>query len=195
MCNRVSRIALTLATALVPSCAEPRAPSADAGQPPSTRAESPAAASLHASPYYEAEPDMRVARLVAGCYALTMGAWSDPRANGGHIPNPPRVELDAQLRDQGQPGFQLIARTPGFTTERASHFPPAWSPVGADSLQVRAWADGFSSVTLFVRRQTDGTLAGTARYFTDVRLDDTAGRWMWERYPTAPATLRRAPCT
>ena len=151
--------------------------------------------SIRASPYHDAAPDMQAARLVVGCYALTVASWSDPSANGGHIPYPPRIELDTERRDLGQRAFQLVARTPGFPTERSSRFPPGWSPVGADSLQVLAWNDGFSSVTLFVRRQPDGTLSGTARYFTDALVVDSTGRWMWERYPTTPVTLRRTPCT
>jgi len=96
----------------------------------------------------------------------------------------------ASWRERGQPSFPLEARTPGFTVPRQTGFAPGWSPVGADSLQVLAWADGTSIVVFFLRRREGGALRGTARYFTDgVILDPTTRRWMWEAYPVAPASL------
>jgi hypothetical protein len=91
--------------------------------------------------------------------------------------------------------LELVARTPGFVAESRTTLPPAWSPVGEDSLQVLAWADGHSSITLFLRRRPDRTLQGTARYFTDgVIVDPVTGRRLWEQYPTASATLVPLPC-
>jgi hypothetical protein len=49
-------------------------------------------------------------------------------------------------------------------------------------------------VTVFARRQADGTLVGIARYLTDGIVRDSTGRWMWERYPTAAARLQPAAC-
>lgn len=140
---------------------------------------------------------MAAAGRMAGCYILALGPWSEPRAHGGRMPNPTYVDLHTTQHERSRPGFQLVATTPGFTMMRGSlGSPPAWSPVGSDSLQVLTWATGTSSVTLFLRQQPDRTLQGTARYFTDgVIVDPVTKRWLWEQYPTAQATLAPSPCT
>ena len=145
------------------------------------------------SPFDTAPPDMEAARRLAGCYSLTLGAWSNPRAHGGRIPAPPRVDLLLDSLTSGFAGFRLVAATPGFAA-RNDAFPLAWSPVGSDSLQARVWRSAMSSVTVFLRKHSDGELRGTARYFTDGRAVDSTGRWMWESYPTAKASLSRVDC-
>ena len=145
------------------------------------------------SPFDMSAPDMQAASRLIGCYALALGPWSNPEARGGRIPAPSHVDLLSEAHTRIYIGFRLVARTPGFSDRREA-FPPAWSPIGDDSLQVRAWADGSSSVMLFLRRQPDKELRGTARYFSDGLAVDSTGRWMWETYPTATASLRPVQC-
>ena len=146
------------------------------------------------SPFDMAAPDMRAAARLAGCYAVTLGPWSNPQARADTLPVPSRLDLLSDPHARIYIGFRLIARAPGFSAQREA-FPPAWGPIGEDSLQLRAWADGRSSVMLFLRRQSDKALRGTARYFSEARVvDSTTGRWMWETYPTATASLRPVQC-
>ena len=144
-------------------------------------------------PFSMDAPNMKAASRLAGCYALTLGPWSKPEASGATISVPSRIDLTSDPHTRIYIGFRLVARTPGFADEREK-YPPAWGPIGADSMQVRAWADGSSSLMLFLRRQRDGQLRGTARYFAAYRIVDSTGRWMWETYPSAAASLRPAPC-
>ena len=148
---------------------------------------------IRRGPFDMAAPDMQAAGRLVGCYAVTVGPWSDPQAHGDGIPVPSRLELLSDRHTRIYIGFRLVARTPGFSAQKEG-FPPAWSPIGEDSLQVRVWADGASSVALFLRRQSDEELRGTARYFSDARAVDDTGRWMWETYPTATASLRPTQC-
>ena len=146
------------------------------------------------SPFDMAAPDMAAARRLVGCYAVTLGPWSSPQAHGGRIPAPTRVDLRSDFHTRVYIGFRLVALTPGFA-DRTERVPPAWGPVGGgDSLQLRAWGDGTSSLFFFLRRQTAGELRGTARYFTDGRVEDGTGRWMWETYPSASVSLRPTQC-
>ena len=163
---------------------------------PTARDRAPASARTRASPYDTIPPDMQAARGLAGCYRLTVGPWSDARALGGQIAIPPHLHLDTARQERRQPGFELVAQAPGSGVPRGTGWPPVWSPVGADSLQVRVWANQTSSVNLFLRRRAGRTLHGTARYFWDqVALDPVTKRWLWEQYPTAPATLSSEPCS
>lgn len=133
--------------------------------------------------------------MFAGCYALHLGAWSDQRAPGSYVAIPTRIRLDTARVERHQPGTQRPAESLAMSEKREAERRPRWSPVGSDSLQVLAWSNGTSSVDLFLRRRAAGTLEGTARYLWDVVLrDPTTKRWLWERYPTAPATLTPAPC-
>ena len=154
-----------------------------------------AAAHLAASPFDTTSPNMEAARAAAGCYSLAVGAWSDERAVVGSVVIPSRIRLDTARHDRRRPGFELIAHVLASAPGRGGERLPAWSPVGADSLQVLAWANGTSSVNLFLRRRAAGTFEGTARYFWDqVFVDPLTKRWLWERYPTAPAILTAASC-
>ena len=154
-----------------------------------------AAAQMRASPFDTASPNMKSARVVAGCYSISVGAWSDERAPGGNVALPSRIHLDTARDDRHRPGFELVAETLAPKQERGMLRRPAWSPVGTDSLQVQAWANGTSSVNFFLRRRAAGKLEGTARYFWDqIFLDPVTKRWMWEGYPTAPAVLAAVPC-
>lgn len=133
--------------------------------------------------------------MFAGCYALNLGAWSDQRAPGSYVAIPTRIRLDTARVDRHQPEPQRSAGRLATGEEREEERRPRWSPVGSDSLQLLAWSNGTSSVHLFLRRRAAGKLEGTARYFWDVIfLDPTTKRWLWERYPTAPATLTPVPC-
>ena len=182
------RIGVTVILSTVAACARSSPAPAGGGR-------SEAIASVRAIPYDTAPPNLRMAQGLAGCYRLTVGPWSNPEANGGQMPMPTRLHLDTTQTVRPYPGFALVATTPGFDVRRMSGSLPAWSPIGADSLQVLAWSTGTSSVTLFLRRRTAGMLQGTARYFTDaIALDPVTKRWLWEQYPTAPAQLESIPC-
>jgi hypothetical protein len=146
------------------------------------------------SPFHNAAPDMKSAKRLAGCYTVNRGPWSHAIAEGTEGPVPSRIDLMLDAHQRIYIGFRLVARTPGFAAQRDS-FPAAWGPVGRDSVQLRVWADGKSSVVLFLQRQPDEELRGTARYFSDSRaVDSTTGRWMWETYPRATVSLRRTAC-
>jgi hypothetical protein len=149
--------------------------------------------SVRRGPFDMAAPDMQAARRLLGCYAVTLGPWSDPRAHGDSVPVPSRLDLLADGHRRTYIGFRLVARTPGFAAQLEA-YPAAWSPIGDDSLQVRVWANGRSSVAFFLRRRSDEELRGTARYFIDALAVDSAGGWLWESYPTATVSLRHAPC-
>ena len=146
------------------------------------------------TPFSMAAPYMKAASTFVGCYAVTLGPWSDP-ASHGDVPVPPRVDLLSDWHTRVYIGFRLVARTPGFDAQLEA-FPAAWSPIDADSLQLRAWANGKSSVMLFLRQQPNGDeLRGTLRYFSGPqRVDSLDGRWQWETYPNAAVSLRRITC-
>ena len=167
--------------------------SADAQANPVVRTLPRPVGTVPRSPFDMAAPDMQAASRLVGCYDLALGPWSNPQARADSLPLPSRLDLLSDPHTRIYIGFRLIARAPGFSAQREA-YPPAWSPIGDDSLQVRAWADGSRSVSLFLRRQPDKELRGTARYFTDGRAVDAAGRWMWETYPTAAVSLRPLPC-
>ena len=145
------------------------------------------------SPFSMAAPDMQAASRLAGCYTVTLESWSTRQKSDSVVPMPPQIDLLSEPHTRIYIGFGLVARTPRFGAQRDA-YPPAWSPVGEDSLQVRAWADGASSVVFFLRKRPDGELRGTARYFSAARVEDDTGRWMWETYPAAAASLRPSPC-
>jgi hypothetical protein len=148
-----------------------------------------------ASPFDPASPNMNAARAIAGCYTVAIGAWSDERAPSWRVAVPSRIQLDTTRNDGGRHGFELVAQTPDSGEGLGFKRRPAWSPVGTDSLQVLAWHNGTSDVNLFLRRRATGKLEGTARYFWDqIFLDPVTKRWLWERYPTAPASLTAVPC-
>ena len=183
---------LLAAVVLATACSAASAQRPD-GRPAPTVETLPAGDTLPRTPFDMAAPDMAAAARLAGCYALTLGPWSNPQAHGGRIPAPSRVDLTMVPHTRIYIGFRLIAHTPEFADE-LERYPPAWGPVGSDSLQARVWANGTSSVTLFMRRQSGDELRGVARYFTDGIVVDSTGRWMWETYPEAAATLRLADC-
>lgn len=145
------------------------------------------------APFFMAAPDSQSAARLIGCYAITVGPWSKPQPQDSQIPVPTRVDLTADWHTRFFIGFRFVARTPGFSAE-SEKSPPAWSPIGRDSLQVRAWANGASSVMLFLRRRRDGELRGTVRYFAGAEVVDSTGRWMWETYPNAAVALRPTSC-
>jgi len=145
------------------------------------------------TPFSMAAPDTQAAARLVGCYAVTAGAWSKPQPPDSQIPLPTRIDLTADWHARPFIGFRLVAQTPGFASA-LEKFPAGWSPIGRDSLQVRAWANGASSVMLFLRKQRDGELRGRVRYFADANVVDSTGRWMWETYPNAAVTLRPTSC-
>src|SRR5687767_13464931 len=66
------------------------------------------------SPFDMAAPDLQAARRLVGCYAVTLGPWSDSRAHGDSVPLPSRLDLSADGHQRIYIGFRLVARTPGF---------------------------------------------------------------------------------
>lgn len=196
------RAAVAAASVVVAACCV--APRAAHAQKPKKRKQTtktitvetlPVSDGMSRNPWYMGPPDLQAARRLAGCYVVTMGPWSDALARGDSVPMPPRVDLRDEFHTEFYIGFRFVARTPGFAMPLEKR-PPAWSPVDVpDSLQIGVWHEGTRSVTLFLRRQVDAELRGTARYFTAERLEDsTTGRWLWEKYPAAPVALRPTPC-
>lgn len=164
--------------------------------PPRATRNATAALPAPASPFDTTSPNMNAAREFAGCYKVGIGAWSDERAPGRFVEIPSRIQLDTARNVRRWPGFELVAHTPATGKDWSGRDqPPAWSPVGADSLQVLAWHNGTSNLHLFLRRRAAGKLEGTARYFWDqIFVDPVTNRWLWEQYPTAPVTLTAVPC-
>lgn len=187
-----------VAASVAACCAAPRTAHAQKQKKKTTRPLTvetlPPSDGVSRNPWYMGAPDLKAASRLAGCYAVTLGSWSDALAPGDSVPMPSRVELLDSLHTGFYIGFRLVARTPGFAMPIEKR-PPAWSPVEGDSLQVGVWHEGTRSVTLFLQRQPDAELRGTARYFTAERREDsTTGRWLWETYPAAPVSLRPTPC-
>ena len=183
-----------VAASVAACCVAPRAAHAQKQKKSITVETLPPSDGIERNPWYMGAPDLKAASRLAGCYVATLGAWSDALARGDSVPMPSRVDLLDSLHTGFYIGFRLVARTPGFAMP-AEKRPPAWSPVDADSLQVGVWHEGSRSVTLFLRRQHDDELRGTARYFTAERREDgRTGRWLWETYPAAPVSLRPTQC-
>lgn len=175
-----------LTATLAAACGRGRSVTLAGGQP---------AARVRPNPFDTMPPNMAAAQRMAGCYRVMLGPWSDERAVGAYVMVPPLLHLDtARMADRAQ-GFELSARTPGKAEPNRAARMLAWSPVGADSVQVLAWGNQTSSVTLFLRLRSGTTLSGTARYFWDsIALDPVTKRWLWEQYPSAVATLTPTPC-
>src|SRR5687767_1929028 len=149
MMIRIPRVAIAAIT--VACFATPRAAGAQSTPIYHTL---PADADLRPGPFDMAAPDMRAANRLVGCYGVTVGPWSHSRAAGDSAPVPQRLDLTAEWHTRIYIGFRLVARTPGFAAQ-LEKYPAAWGPIGDDSLQVRPWANGSSSVALFMRRQPD----------------------------------------
>ena len=176
-----------LVTSAIAACASSSRPLATGNAP----------AMVRATPHDTSAPDMKAARALAGCYSVTVGGWSDESKIPGYVTVgiPSRMRLNTARHERYQPGFELVARTYESDKRGGSESLRGWSPVGADSLQVLAWANQTSSVELFLRRRATGTLQGIARFFWDqIFIDPLTKRWLWEAYPTALATLSAAPC-
>jgi hypothetical protein len=149
--------------------------------------------SIPPGPFDVGAPNMRAASRIAGCYALTLGAWTPPQTLGDTLPVPSRIELSIEPHSRLYIGFRLVARTPG-SSPQTDKYPAGWSTIGNDSLQLRLWSNGSGSLALFLRSAPDSALRGTARLFAGPERRDDTGRWAWERYPTAPVTLRPMAC-
>ena len=191
MNGMTSRVARVVVVAITVACFA--APGSAGAQSTTHYHTLPADADLRPGPFDMAAPDMQAASRLVGCYAVTVGPWSHSRAADDSAPVPQRLDLTTEPHTRIYIGFRLVARTPGFAAQ-LEKYPAAWGPIGDDSLQVRPWANGSSSVALFMRRQPDGELRGTARYFHGARIVDSNGRWMWEIYPTANVSLRPMRC-
>ena len=182
-------VTVLLVTSAIAACAS--------GSRPTSKGNVPAASRTRSSPYDTTSPDMKAAGALAGCYSLIVGGWSDESKIPGRVTVaiPSRIHLDIARNDRRRPGFELVARTFESDKQGGSESLRGWSPVGADSLQVLAWANQTSSVDLFLHRRAAGALQGTARFFWDqIFVDPLTKRWLWEVYPTAPATLSAVPC-
>lgn len=159
------------------------------------QASPPAAAAVEtrATPFDTTTPDRSVARRFAGCFDVDVGRWVERPPFNYQNPTPTRMVLDTTIASARGPS--LAARTPSFRLPRDLPQWSDWSPVGNDSLQVTAWADGHTSVHFFMRAESADHFVGVARYFTDVVFVDEKKRWLWEQYPTAPVRMTRAMCT
>jgi hypothetical protein len=128
----------------------------------------------------QAEPATARVRSLAGCYSLTLGAWSgSPSASVPASQTPPaylRLDTLAALRD----GFVVEPTSLAWSQRNLT----SWQPTGTDSVRL-IWSTGFVGVRLQLRVSGD-TLAGVATTFTD-RIMSPA--------PTARVVAVRTPCT
>lgn len=195
LCRPTTTVLVALAVGASAAHAQTRGDSSVAASTPIFAVTIRPDTTLRKTPFDTSALDTAAARRLAGCYAVYIGTWSDPRANGGRIWAPAEIRLDTVRAPHARRGFGLVVETPGSVNP--SHFaqPVQWAPVKRDSLQASIAADGTSDVAIFARRHADGTFTAIARYFTDaIARDPLTGRWLWETYPAAPVQLTPHAC-
>jgi hypothetical protein len=120
----------------------------------------------------------------AGCYTLSLGAWTrPPGGDARYHAVPPVVHLDTLPVEHA--GWQL---RPNIAYPHGSRvpWPPRWLVKG-DSVEL-AWSNGFQPTVLSLARRADGSLRGRAVALSDAEV---AGE---PPPPRASVTARRAAC-
>jgi hypothetical protein len=123
---------------------------------------------LPAESVAQARPDPAV---VAGCYRLTLGAWSPPlRAQDWPASQTPpqRFELDTTALPLWLPKDTVWAVRPASLVPRA-RMPATWRYISSDSIAI-VWSTGFTGVHLGLRIVRD-TLQGLATTFHDAHIE------------------------
>lgn len=139
------------------------------------------------------------AKGFAGCYRLILGPWSKVTPLGPHSPTE-IVRLDTTSIDNGIDGSRAAARVAPAdlarpTVPRSNWLrPPFWRLIGSDSLVIVTWSTG-TEAEVFYGHTVGTELRGMLRLTSDARpMDPKTGRIMWDVWPWARATARRAAC-
>jgi hypothetical protein len=130
---------------------------------------------------------------IAGCYALSVGAWSTPLGGDeGYHDIPGLVRLDT-ARVETPRGFETprgwtLSPNIAYPTSGRMTFPgtPRWE-VSADTIRL-IWSNGFSP-TIITLQRTDSALVGEAIAETDAHPIPEPPR------PRASVVARRRPCS
>ncbi len=143
-------------------------------------------------------PDRARIRALAGCYHLTIGAWSTSTRLGPVTPIA-FFRLDTLARWPGSQGVLAMERiapaisfSPGDPRAQWKH-PPSWRLVGADSFEITPWTIGTEAET-FYGRVVGGKLRGVLRNTSDAMPVDARGRILWNSWPWANGTAERVTC-
>jgi hypothetical protein len=121
---------------------------------------------------------------VAGCYALTVGEWSQPlrESTAFHL-LPSVIRLDTAAASRGG---RLVSPDISFPAGHTMRGTPRWEIIG-DTIRV-LWSNGFSPTTVWLGRSGDH-LEGRAEASSDARQ---SGKPNW---PRAKVVARPASCT
>jgi len=120
---------------------------------------------------------------LAGCYELSLGAWSRPLGvNAAYHKLPSKIELDTIAA--AHVGWVL---RPDMAFPSANRFGgmPRWAARG-DSVEM-VWSNGFQATTLRVRRSSPVEFEGQAVVWSDANE-------FGNDLPRAPVNVRRTPC-
>src|SRR5688572_1624250 len=102
----VNHNGLLFAAVVIAACS-PATPRSEREKPLTMVETLPPRDSLPASsPFGMAAPNMDAANRMIGCYALTLGPWSNPKAHGGTVPAPERVDLTTEWHQRIYIGFR-----------------------------------------------------------------------------------------
>jgi hypothetical protein len=127
-------------------------------------------------------------REMAGCYAVTMGAWALHPRNLSQPTSPPdTVELGTELVQQDG-ATARYAVSPHAFDPAARGAASSWTRVG-DSVIID-WSVAYAGVELRLMRSDSG-LVGSLASRTDVVVSDENGQLPW---PSARVYLRPSRC-
>jgi hypothetical protein len=141
----------------------------------------------------------RAMRAIAGCYHLTVGAWSKKSTLGPSTPTT-LVKLDTLTRDPAlfdqfvavrlRPAELFVPHAPEALWQR----PALWQLRGADSVEIVTWSTG-TEAEVYYGRIVGARLRGVLRHTSDAIPGDAAtGRILWDVWPWAPTSAERVPC-
>ena len=136
---------------------------------------------------------------VAGCYRLTLGAWSKD-SNLGPSSSTTVVRLDTVARRPGSPGDFVAERIEPATFAlpgdvRAKWQRPAlWRRETGDSVVIVMWSTG-TEAEVFFGRWKSGKLDGVVRRTSDaIPVDPVTRKIQWDAWPWATASAVSVPC-
>lgn len=144
-------------------------------------------------------PDAARVRALAGCYHLTHGAYSTTSGMGPATPTT-LFRLDTLAPRHGLPGDLVAERLAPVeslpASDPRSHWlqAPSWRLVGADSLEIVAWATAMEA-EVFYGHAIGDTLRGVVRLTSDaVPVEQGTHRILWNAWPWARASAIRVDC-
>jgi hypothetical protein len=121
-------------------------------------------------------------RAAAGCYAVTVGAWSPPDPNPAYHRVPPRIRLDTT--PTSRKGGWVLSPNIAYPYHGAFPGTPAWSLSG-DTMRL-LWSNGFQTTSVTLVR-TDSVWTGDAVAGSDAVTGAPP--------PRAHVTIRRELCS